>query len=1092
MLRRVSAGVVLLFTLFTVSLFAQSPTANIVGRVVDQTGAVIADAKIRVRHVEMSELREVSTDASGEYTVANLPPGHYQIMVEKEGFKRLDERGLELQIDQTARLDFTLQVGAVTEVVEVTAAAPVLTTDSPMKGDVIASREMVDIPLDGRDFGDLAYLVPGVSEAAQGGQGSNFAVNGARADNTNFIIDGFNNQNPRGGSAQARPPIDGIMEFKMQTTGYSAEYGRLAGGTMNMALKSGTNRLHGSLFEFVRNDLFDARNFFDPEKAKLRRNQFGGVFDGPVAVPKIYNGRNRTFFLFNYEGYRQAQASSNLDIVPTLLERQGDFSQTMLPAPDGKLKHVALLDPAATGTCAGTKLACFPNQRIPAARFDSIAKQVLAYYPLPNRAGVNNLYAQANDPDHWDSFLGKIDHRVGSADSFSFRYMKRYIRTSTPFDGGNTGLFGSHTGNHQMLTGLSYTRIFSATLINEFRAGLSRTANRQAHNNQGHDYASEWGLKGFTTDPFLTGFPRFVVTNMVELGDDKSQPVIFTVNNLQWADTLTWVKGRHLMKFGADIQRTQFFQPFYNNNRGQINFNGRYAGVATPNLAYDPPATAVPFADFLLGLPNQVTRTVGVNPNYLFFTTYGFFAQDDFKVTRSLTLNLGLRYELPQAPHEKYGRFSNFVPELGKVLIADDKTVPNLQQMIAEQGLTGKMILARDAGFPQSLLYTPYKCFAPRFGFAWRPFGGQRNVVRGGYGIFYGSNVWNPVRNNLGNVFPFDVEQTFAKNANLTLQNPQGVTPSTDGVLTPNGFQAHATPAYLQSWNLTVEREVGKGTGLEIAYVGSKGTHLGRIYDINQWYRLPEYAPNYPSPFPGFNAVNYFGFGFNSIYNAGIISLRKRITRGFFYRVNYTYSKSIDNSSQISDNSDGGAGNPQNVRDFKAERGRSDWDRGHSVTTMFMYDLPLRQNPLLRNWQVGGSGRFSTGPPFSPDVSGGTLHQGQATRPDRIAKGTVPNPTPDMWFDLTAFPNLDTSGYRFGNTGRNILDGPGLLSLNVSLIRRFRIRERGTMQFRAEMFNALNHPNFRLPNRNADAPDGGVIKNAGSPRLMQFSLRYQF
>jgi len=341
--RVVFAWVVLLSTLFTGSLFAQSPTANIVGRVVDQTGAVIADAKIRVRHVETRDLREVATDVSGEFTVANLPPGHYRIMVEKEGFKRLDERGLELQIDQTARLDFTLQVGAVTEVVEVVAAAPLLNTESAMKGDVVVSREMVDVPLDGRDFADLAYLVPGVSQKAQGASGSNFAVNGARTDNTNFIIDGFNDQNPRGGAAQARPPIDAMMEFKMQTTGYSAEYGRLAGGTMNMVLKSGTNRFHGSVFEFVRNDLFDARNFFDPEKAKLRRNQFGTVFDGPVRIPKLYNGRDRTFFLFNWEGYRQSQASNAIDIVPTALERQGDFSQTLVQG-----KHVALLDPAAT------------------------------------------------------------------------------------------------------------------------------------------------------------------------------------------------------------------------------------------------------------------------------------------------------------------------------------------------------------------------------------------------------------------------------------------------------------------------------------------------------------------------------------------------------------------------------------------------------------------------------------------------------------------------------------------------------------------------------------------------------------------------
>ena len=1086
MLRRVSGGVVLLFTLFTVSLFAQSPTANIVGRVVDQTGAVIAEAKIRVRHVETRDLREVSTDASGEYTVANLPPGHYGIVVEKEGFKRLDERGLELQIDQTARLDFELQVGAMTEVVEVTASAPLLNTESAMKGDVVVSREMVDVPLDGRDFADLAYLVPGVSQKAQGASGSNFAVNGARTDNTNFIIDGFNDQNPRGGSAQARPPIDAMMEFKMQTTGYSAEYGRLAGGTMNMVLKSGTNRFHGSVFEFVRNDVFDARDFFDPEKTKLRRNQFGTVFDGPVKIPKLYNGRDRTFFLFNWEGYRQSQASNGIDIVPTALERQGDFTQTLVQG-----KHVALLDPAATGTCAGTKLACFPDNKIPAARFDSIARQVLAYFPLPNRAGADNFYTSVNDPDVWDSFVGKVDHRIRSADSISFRFLKRFNRNSAPFNGSNTGLFGNKSHETQMLTGLNYNRIFSATLINEFRMGMSRTNQRQIHFQQGHDYATEWGLKGFTTDPFLVGFPLFKVTNMVQLGNAANMPVLFRVNNLQWADTLTWVKGRHLMKFGADIQRTQFFQPYYNNNRGTINFNGRYAGVASPVLTYAAPAYALPFADFLLGLPNSITRTVGVNPNYLFITSYGFFAQDDFRATRSLTFNIGLRYEIPKPPMEKYGRLSNFVPELGQLLLADDKTIPDLQQQIANAGLTGKVSLARDAGFPQSLIYTDYHCFAPRFGFAWRPFGRQQTVVRGGYGIFYGNNLWNPVRNDLGNVFPFNVAQTFSKNANLTLQNPQGVTPSTAGVNTPNGFQAYPTPQYLQSWNLTVEREVGKGTAVEVAYVGSKGTHLGRKYNVNMPYRRAEWKGNFPRPYSAFGDIDYYGFGFNSIYTAGILTVRKRFARGVFYRMNYVYSKSIDNASQIADTADGQMA-VQDVRNLRSERGRSDWDVGHSFTTMFMYDLPFRGNRLLNNWQIAGTGRMQTGRPFTPNISGAQLDQGEANRPDRLSKGTLPNPGPDMWFDLTAFRPVSTDSFRFGTSGRNIIDGPGLISLNVSLIKRIRVRERGTMQFRAEMFNALNHPNFNLPNKTINAPDGGVITAGGGPRLMQVSLRYQF
>jgi len=1064
-------------------LWGQSPTANIVGRIVDETGASVPDARVSVRNVGSRELRVAFSDVNGEYVIAGLPPGNYRIVVQKQGFHRIDDRGVTLEVDQTARLDFRLQLGAVSEVVEVRATVPTLNTESAGKGDVIVSREMLDVPLDGRDFADLAYLVPGVGQKAQGANGSNFAVNGARTDNTNFIIDGFNNQNPRGGAAQARPPIDSLMEFKMQTAGYSAEYGRLAGGSMNMVLKSGTNRFRGTLFEFLRNDLFDARPFFDREKNKLRRNQFGVVFDGPVTVPKVYSGRNRTFFLINWEGYRQSVASSRFGVVPTEKEREGDFSQSLIQG-----ATVPLVDPFTKGTCksVNTTGACFPENKIPASRIDPIARQVMAYYPLPNRPGqANNYYANVNDTDHWDSFLGKIDHRLSDAHNLSFRMLKRFNRTSNPFAGSDLGTFGNKVRETQMLAGLTYTRIFSPALINEFRTGMTRTSNRTLNNYAGRNFAAEWGLTGGTDDPFLVAFPRFTILNMLPLGNAANTPIIFTVNNFQWADTLTRVKSRHLMKFGVDVMRTQFFQPYYNNNRGTYDFNGRW--------------TNFPFADFLLGVLNKFTRTVGTNPNYLFMTSYSLFAQDDYRITPWLTLNLGIRYEISKPPIEKYGRLASFIPELGKLVVADDRTVPNFEQAVEDAGLTGKVALARDYGLPKSLTYASYKCLAPRFGFALRPFGDVRTVVRGGYGIFYGNNLWNPVRNDLGNVFPFSVTQTFNKNNNkpeaLTLQNPTGTKLNLGGVNTPNGFQLYPTPQYLQSWNLTFEREIAPSVAVEVAYVGSKGTHLGRKYNINQPFRIPELrlpGGGFPRPYDGFNDIDYYGFGFNSSYNAGIVTLRKRFARGFFYRVNYVYSKSIDYASQIADNSDGGYAGVQDARNFKLERGRSDWDRGHGVTMMLMYDLPLRGHWAVANWQVAVTGRLQTGPPFTVRTADVQLDQGEANRPDRIAKGTLPNPGPEMWFDLSAFPRVPVGAYHFGTAGRNILDGPGLASFNVSLMKRFRVRERSTVQFRCEMFNALNHPNFYLPSNLIGAPDAGMISRAQDPRTMQFGLRYQF
>jgi hypothetical protein len=452
----------------------------------------------------------------------------------------------------------------------------------------------------------------------------------------------------------------------------------------------------------------------------------------------------------------------------------------------------------ASGACVSGKIGtCFPGNIIPASRIDPIAKQVMAYYPLPNRPGqANNLYVVSNDPDYWDSFVAKLDQRVRSSDSFSFRFLKRFNRNTAPYNGSPVGGFGYAENNRQSLAGISYTRLFSPTLINETRFGVSRTATRQIGEKQGRDYAAEWGLKASTSDPDMVGFPRFTVTNMAALGLAANMPVVFHVTNYQISNTLTWVKGKHVLKFGGELLRTQFFQPYYNNNRGTFNFNGFW--------------TSVPSADLLLGTLNQVTRTEGTNPNYLFFNNWGFFAQDDVRITSTLTLSVGLRYELPMPPHEKYGRMTNLVPELGVLAIASDRTVPNLNQLIADGGLTGKAALAKDLGLPDSLMEPYYRSLAPRFGFAWRPFGGTKSVLRGGYGVFYGTNLWNPVRNDLANVYPFSINYTQNRNTTrpelLTLQNPLGIRGNLNGVLTPNGFQVKPTPQYLQSWNLTVER----------------------------------------------------------------------------------------------------------------------------------------------------------------------------------------------------------------------------------------------------------------------------------------------
>lgn len=1061
---------------------AQTPTATLTGRVTDSSGASLPGAVIQVRNLNTNEARIGESSLEGDYTFAGLMPGTYEVTFESRGFKRARESALELQIDQAARLDIALQPGDIIESVEVTAELPVLNSENAVKGDVITSQEIVEMPLDGRDFADLAFLVPGVSRRAQGGSGSAFAINGARGDNTNFVIDGFNDRNIRGAGVQVRPPIDAMQEFKMQVSNYPAEYGQLAGGVMNMVLKTGGNAFHGAVFEFLRNDRLDARKFFDESKSKLRRNQFGGTLYGPLVIPRLYNGRNRTFFLLAGESYRQVLGATRLGRVPTALEREGDFSRTV----DVSGQALYLRDPLTPGACtAEDRTACFPENRLPASRLHPVAAKLIPYYPLENRpSAVNNYLVNANDSDRWDNFAVKLDQRFGN-DNLSFRFLQRRNDLSNPFEGSDLGTFGNLVSQAQTLTGFTFTKLIGASLINEVRTGFSRTAHAGAPVHTGQDIASQLGILGTTTDPRFTGFPRFTVRDLVALGNQADSPLLYHVNNYEIGDTFTWVRSRHLVKFGGSVLRSQFFQPGTNNLRGTFNFLGRW--------------TNVPFGDFMLGLLNNATRRVGVSDSYLFSTAAGFFLQDDIKLTHRVTLNLGLRYELSSSLHEKYGRLANFVPELGKIVIARGDAVPDLEQRIAAARLTDRVTFAGDVGLPETLVYMPRKSFAPRLGLAWRP-AGNRTVIRSGYGIFYGASLANPVRGDLAQTFPFSVNETYNRNSNnpglVTLSNPFPPNRVTlEGVTNSDGYQLRAPAQYLQAWNFSFQRELGRGTAIEISYVGSKGTHLARRYNINQPLRVPELRPpgsGFPRPFSGINDISYYSFGSNSIYNAGIASLQRRYRNGIFFRVNYIYSKSIDDASQVTGDSAGGYGGAQDARNLKLERARSDWDNGHATTMNFSYQLPRRRPSWLRGWQVAGTGRMYTGQPFTPRVSNVQLDQGEANRPDRIAKGRLDQRGPERWFDLSAFPVVPLNSFRMGNSGRNILDGPGFVSLNTSLLKRFYITERTFLQFRAEAYNVLNHTNFRLPRNYVNAPNAATITDADPARLIQFGLKYYF
>lgn len=1053
-----SALVMLLLASHT-PLASQSFTATVTGNISDSVGAALPGVNLTLTNIETNRTHIARTDKDGDYIIAGLVPGSYTLAAELRGFRKYEQSGITLAVDQTARLDLTLVVGSINETVRVTADVAVINTETGAKGEVITGREITDLPLNGRDFAELAFLTAGVIEKAQGGQGGFASINGARSDSVNYVIDGVNNQSLRLGGAQARPSVDAIREFKVQTNAYAADFGRLGSGLINMALKSGTNQFHGSLFEFVRNDLFDSRGFFDERLLKLRRNQFGGTVGGPVRLPQpvfgplSYEGRDQTFFFFSYEGTRERRGQTRIGRVPTLPERDGDFSAST----------AAITDPF-------NQNRPFPNRRIPRERWSPVAVQLLSFYPLPNFSrGANNYITDKQDNDDADRFIVKLDQRLRQTDTLTVHALIDRLRNTDPFGGSIFPGFGNLTDLGQQQWGFSYTHVFSPSWTNEVRLGFGRTNNLQHTVNQGIDFAGRLGIPGVTKDPALTGFPRFTVRGIDDLGDANNQPLDFIVNNFQFFDSMSVTRGKHYLRFGADIIRTQFFQLFTSSARGVFNFLGRWTGE--------------PVADLLLGLPESANRQVTTNKNYLFTTSYGFFAQDDLRVASRLTLNLGLRYDLLKPPVEKFDRISNFIPELGRVATAGE------------------------AGFPRSVVELDRNNFAPRFGFAWRPAKGHQTVVRGGYGIFYNQTVQNPIRLLLSNNFPFVILQRFNRQANnpslLTLSSPFPESIARlDGVDTPAGVAFRDPTSYLQQYNLTIERELLGGTAIEVGYVGSKGNHLGRQYNVNQAIRNAQGQTPFPRPYPGFSDIDYLSFGSASNYHALQATLRKRFTKGLSFRVNFALSKSIDDASQISGISDGGFSGAQDSQNLRAERGLSDFDRRKVFTADFLYTLPLGRGQRWLNgafwsqwlgaWQLNGILRFQDGQPFTPQLANINFSLGESRRPDRLGSGKLADPMPELWFNIKDFVAVPRGAFRFGNSGRNVVTGPGSQRVDLSLFKNIVLAKEQRLQLRVEAFNLLNHANFFLPARSIDLPNAGAITQAQPGRELQLALKYVF
>jgi len=1053
------------------SLSAQSPSASVVGRLTDPTGATIPGASITVVNLDTNITNRAVSNEFGDFTVPYLKPGRYSLEASRAGFRAYRRAEFSLVVDQSLRLDIPLEIGSTTESVTVTEAPLVLNTESSARGEVTRNQEIVEMPLEGRNFSDLAYLTGGVIPKGDGGDGQ-YAVNGARADNISFLVDGMNNTQQRNTGPVINLPIESVQEFKMMTSGYAAEFGRFAGGVLSVVTKSGTNRLHGSLYEFLRNDVWDATSYFDVTKSKLRRNQFGATIAGPVLIPKLYNGKNRTFFLFTWDSLRVVDGKTQRGIVPFPEMLTGDFSK----ARDALGRPLNITD-----TLSRTP---FPNNQIPRNRLDPVSLKMAAFFPAPNLTGsANNFIAQGNGTSSNNNLGIKIDQELGSLGRLTGAAFWRPNEAWDPVVNSRSPLplFGLSNNTLDVLSYLRYVRPLSPTMFLELNASFSRKTNDQRWPySADRDWAAEVGFVGGTTNPIARGLPQFEATGYIILGPAYDYPKVWSFNNYQYTGSVTKLQGRHNWKLGADFLRMQYFSRIYGDMRGRMTFNGRFTGET--------------MADMLLGWASSSRRQLDAAGPYHLISNYSGYVQDDFRVASSLTLNLGLRYELMKPPHEKYNALSMFLPALGKLVIAGRGTIPDFDQRIKSIG-PQNVALAADAGLPQTITKTDYTNFAPRFGFAWRAFGSTKTVIRGGYGLFYGSSSIYRM-DEYNDTFPFTINETSSVSGSnpllVTASNPFPADRRNVSGLTSAYGQESASPKtqYLQSWNLTVEREFLPGTTVEVAYAGSKGTHLQRRYDINQFYR--EQAISTLRPYSAFSSIQIISDGSNSTYNSGSITLRHNLSRKLFFRAAYVYAKSIDESSNTGGTIQYNFSNAQDSRNLRAERGRSDFDIGHSFAGSFSWSPSFWQNPLLRNWQISSAATIYSGSPFTPKMGTFDFNNGGASRPDRLAKGSLEDRGVEQWFDRTVFPAVPLGSYRFGSSGRNILDGPGTIAINTSLARRIRIKEAASLQLRFESFNTPNHPNFNLPENRVDVISGGTISRAKNNRTLQLGARIEF
>ncbi|BCS35576.1 hypothetical protein TBR22_A48100 [Luteitalea sp. TBR-22] len=1102
---------------------AQVTTGTLLGTVTD-SGGVVPGAIVIIVDERRGTRTTFTTDETGSYTAPFLNPGTYTVEVEMQGFKKWSRAGIALEVNQRARVDAQLEVGTLEETTIVVASAPLLRTESSEVGAAVEEKAIRELPLNARNFAALVYLVPGVTPGQAGENlsgastfnprgASNFNALGHQANTNGWLIDGIDNNEYTFNTVIITPSVESVREFKVLTGVFSAEFGRGA-GVVSVSTKSGSNQFHGTVFEFYRDEKFDARNFFAAKapapKPPLDRNQFGGAIGGPVF-------RNRTFFFFDYAALRETRGLAFVNTVPTAETRVGNFSNFR----DASGNLIPIYDPLTTrlnpafdssrpvsATNPQFLRDPFPGNVIPADRLNPVGLNVASIYPLPNQPGnFNNYVTTANRVSEDDNISFRVDHRFGERDSIFFRYNWGSFKLDAPqgqaaccletpaeaaarFD---LGPYVAGIQNTRLKTqgaGINYTRVITNTLVNELRGGFARTVPFTFQSDFGRQSATSLGIRGINITEFATGLPNINIQDFTGLsGGPAFLPVNPKQTHWQIEDSLNWVKGRHSLKFGYRLV-DRFVSPFTNTDtRGTLTFNRNFTNNPVTN------AGGTGLATLLTGYMTGAARGFLLEPYDMRTQEHGAFVQDDFKVSNRMTVNAGVRYEVFTAPTEEQNRLVNFDPTDLRLIYA------------GENGASDTVNLK-----------TQKKNVAPRLGVTYLVTGDGRTILRTGYGITY-FPIAASASNLLGQQVPYTISQNVNPEVNptnfanvRTIADPfpavvqlKPLTTAELNAANPRvlGHSFENETPYAQQWHLGVERQLFGPVVAEVGYIGSKGTHLLFCYNPNE---VQPGTGSQPSrrliqPLSNMNNLIQCDPRNRSTYHGLQTRVNQRYANGFQLLFSYTWGKSLDYGGSAASGG-GQTGGPQTVTNLNAGKGPSGFDVRHRAVISSVYELPwgpnrpwLNQGGLLSaivgGWQASTIVTATTGRPFNVNLAVG-VNNGAPSWPNRVGSGKLDDPTVDLWFNPADF--VAPAPNTYGDVGRGVLYSPGHLNVDLSLTKRvFLFGGRTNAQVRVEAFNLFNNPGFGFPNASIGSPTvGRITSTVVDNRSMQFAVKFDF